>query len=207
MAEADFFLPETKAKVAQAIREVESQTSAELEVAVRRSSGHGRLAAQRFAALVTLGVLCLLLFHPRTFKTITMPFDVVIVYVLSTWIASKQPGLRRLLARNETRTMVKHCAQTAFLEMGVHRTQRRGGILIYVSLLERDVEVVADWAVEAAKIEGWNAAVDQLRQAVSHRADADAFVGAIKHLGPMLAKALPHQVDDVNELSDEMSTG
>lgn len=72
-------------------------------------------------------------------------------------------------------------------------------MLVYVSTFERRVELVADVGVDGKLVEG---EVRALEAAVAGRPDLDAFLEALRRLGPALAPSLPHAADDVNELPD-----
>jgi putative membrane protein len=200
VSEAAFFTDEARKRVTEAVVEVESRTAAELVVVVRHASGQWREVDLAVGAVAAFGALLLLLFHPRPIAVEVMPLDVALAFVggvvLSAGIA---PFKRALLSRARVEAQVRASAREAFVDQGVSRTRRRTGMLVYVSMLERRVELVADVGVDAKLVEG---EVRALAAAVAGGADLDAFLEALRRLGPALAPSLPRAEDDVNELPD-----
>jgi len=93
----------------------------------------------------------------------------------------------------------------AFYDRGIAHTHRRTGILVFVSTFERKVSVLRDVGVDAESIgEPWTLAIRALEDAVAGGLDFERFVAALRSLGPVLAKALPHHEGDANELPDEV---
>jgi putative membrane protein len=197
-----------RADVAAAIREVESVTSAEIVVAVRPSSGHYRHTDYLVGFAFAFVALLVFLFDAREYSIDWMPVDTLVAFALGTVTSAVAAPVRRLLtSKGLMRANVRSRARAVFVELGVSRTSGRTGILVYVSMFERAVEVVADIGVDAAVLgQPFAAALASLDAAVRKEASFPAFVGAIRSLGPILAKALPRLEGDVNELPDEPST-
>ena len=205
MSERTFFLKESKARVTAMIREVEAQTSAELVVAVKHTSGHYRDVDFLGGFAFALAILCALLFLPVPFAIGAMPIDVVIGFLIGWFFTAHAPVLRRLLlARRRIDAAVHDVACAAFVDRGITRTKGRNGIFVFVSTFERKVEIIADIGIDTSALgEPWRAATASAREAVAGL-DFDRFVEALRSLGPALGAAMPHTDDDVNELPDEV---
>jgi putative membrane protein len=205
MSERTFFLKDSKARVTSTIRDVEAQTSAELVVAVKHTSGHYRDADFLGGFLLSVATLCALLFLPVPFAVAAMPIDVVVGFLLGAFFTSHLPPLRRLLLRRSRMDAAVHTvACAAFVDRGISRTKGRNGIFVFVSTFERTVEVIADIGIDAQALgDPWRTATAAVRDSVSHL-DFDRFVEALGSLGPTLGAAMPHMADDVNELPDEV---
>lgn len=202
MSLAAFFTPDAQHRTAETIAKIESETSAEVVVAVRKRSDPYRQADYLFGFVFAVGVLALLLFLPQDFAIEYFPLDVAVGFLVGAVICNNVPGLKRLFAGRTTldRT-VRSGALRAFHELGISRTSGRTGVLVYVSILEKRVELVPDIGVDPAAVEGWDGIVGRLRMAVKHR-NLDAFEAALVELGPPLGRVLPRADDDVNELPD-----
>ncbi len=199
--ERHFFDADAKQRVTGAVKEIESATSAEVVVAVRATSGHYRDADYLCGAACALAVLALLLFLPYPFATQTWPLEIALAFAISAWLCAKSTGLRRALAGKKRRdTEVNRAARAAFYDLGVSRTSGRTGILVFGSLFERRVELVADLAVPRAALADAAVALDRALA----RPRIDDFLAALVALREPLAAALPRQADDVNELPDEL---
>jgi putative membrane protein len=200
VGDAAFFGDGARTRVTEAVADVESRTAAEIVVVVRHASGAWREVDLAVGAAVAFGVLLLLLFHPKPIAVEIMPVDVALAFLGGAVLCAGLPPLKRaLLPRKRAGEQVRSAARAAFVDQGVSRTQRRTGILVYVSTFERRVEVVADVGVDAKLID---APVRALSESVAAGPELDAFLAALRSLGPALAGSLPRRADDVNELPD-----
>jgi putative membrane protein len=201
-----FFDSGGESALASAVRDVEARSSAEVVVAVRRSSGSYRDASLLIGAVGSVATLAFGLFSPWPFSLHWLLLDPILCGIAIAWGARYVPAIRRWVTpkRERIRRVEVH-ARALFLERGVAATTGRTGVLIYVSLLERAACVVPDVGL-TSKIpaEEWRAAVRHI-EAAAHRSKATAVARAILALAPMLSAHLPCSADDVNELPDEVS--
>jgi len=87
----------------------------------------------------------------------------------------------------------------------VVETRERTGILLYVSLLEHRVEVLADRGIHERVEPGtWDGVVARVLDGIrTGRAEA-GLVDAITHCGELLAQHFPVQPDDSDELPNRL---
>jgi putative membrane protein len=194
-----------KSEVAEAIREIEKATSAEVVVAVRASSGHYRHTDYLVGFALSLFALLVFLFDEHEFSMAWMPLDTVLAFALGTFVCASVPPLRRALtSRRLMRGNVRIAAQSTFFDLGVSKTSGRTGILVYVSMFERGTEVVCDVGIDAAVLGApFASATAALDAAVRRGQNFSRFTAALRGLGPILQRALPRLSSDVNELPDE----
>jgi putative membrane protein len=194
-----------KAEVANAIREIERVTSAEVVVAVRASSGHYRHTDYLVGFALSFAALLVFLFDSHEFSIDWMPLDSVIAFALGAFVSASAPPLRRALtSRRLMRANVRTAARATFVKLGIAKTSGRTGILVYVSMFEKGVDVVADIGIDAAVLGAPLArAIAALDAAVRRGPSFSRFTEALRALGPILGKALPRLADDINELPDE----
>ncbi|MBX3198379.1 MAG: hypothetical protein KF894_09635 [Labilithrix sp.] len=200
---SSFFSDEAKDRIVEAVRDVESKSSAEIVVTVRARSDDYReveLVAGLVAAAVTLG---LLIYHPAELDEDLMPLETVAAFAVVMSIVNRVGALKRaLLPRKKRDARTLMAARAQFVEQGVSCTRDRSGILVFVSELERAVRVVPDVGIDAAKLgDGWKTCVEHLEGAV-RSLDPTAFATALASLGPVLETRYPRREDDVNELPD-----
>ena len=119
--------------------------------------------------------------------------------VLTRWLATDE----------EIELRVERAARTAFLEHEVFATRDRSGVLIFLSLLERRVMVLADSGIDAVVDPGaWSGIVDQIVRGIREGRPADALVEAIERCGELLDRAgLERREDDRDELDDALRLG
>jgi putative membrane protein len=195
-----------KRTLADAVRAIESQSAAEVVIALRPSSGTYRQADYLLGSIVSFVALLVFLFHPAEFQVETMPIDALIAFALGVALSAWLPPLKRLFSspRERART-VALAARAAFVDLGVSKTSGRTGVLVYISRLEHAVEIVTDIGVHVPALgERWSTAVASLKASARGRFDAQKLASALTELGPPLAQALPRAADDVNELPDEV---
>jgi putative membrane protein len=200
-----FFDDAAKAAVSAAIKRVESQTSAEVVVAVRQQAGVSyREADLGFGALIALVSLALVLFVDKEFATTWIPLDVAVAFAAGALLCRYTWFIRRLLiSSSRRREETRRAAATAFQELGIGRTSGRNGILVLVALFEHKIAVVSDVGIDPKLIQSCSTALEgSVERPVP---SFDAFVAALESLGPTLAATMPRREDDVNELPDEVA--
>ncbi|MBP7867750.1 MAG: hypothetical protein KA419_17610 [Acidobacteria bacterium] len=201
-----FLQPQARKMTMEAIRAVEARTSAEIVVTVRRLSGYYRSADYLFGFILALVTLAVLIFHPQPFAEAFWPLEVTAAFILGAFFCAFCPLLRRLLVPGRVKAEnVLKSARSAFFEYGVFRTRDDAGVLVYVSLFERRVEVVCDKGVDASRLgPGWETLVHDLQGSLRGRGNLRQFLNGIRAMGPILTGLLPRRSDDVNELPDEV---
>jgi putative membrane protein len=201
MSARELLADEAKARTTKAIQEIERRTAAEIVVAVRPASAgyhHAELLAGAIAGMATLLVL---LFMDREVPIPVIPYLVLVGFLVGAAVGALVPPLRRLLTRSRSRRAAcRVAAKAAFFDLGVSRTHERTGVLVYVSLLERCVELLADVGIgdELAPAAG-------PIEAAVRAGDVDAFIAALGALAAPLEARHPRRADDVNELPDEVN--
>jgi putative membrane protein len=198
--------PEGKTRIAKAIGAIEKKSSAEIVAVLRASSGSYRHADLAFGAIVALGILSFFLYHPDEFDFTWLPLEQAAGFVLGALVCSKLPPLRRLLSGGLVRKAnVLSAARAAFVELGISKTRARSGILLYLSLLERDVVLVRDVGIDEKELAtDLTTAETALRDAF--RADnLDDFEKAFLAVGEALARVHPVTDDDIDELPNEVA--
>ncbi len=198
-----FFTEDAQSRIALAVQDVESKSSAEIVVSVRARSDDYREVDLVVGLLLAVLTLAVLMYHPAELDEDLMPIETLLAFVVGSFVVNKVGPLKRLLLskkRREGRTLTE--ARSLFVEQGVSCTRDRSGILVFVSELERTVCVVPDVGIDPEKLgDGWKERIAALEQAVA-ALDIGAFAVALKALGPLLETKYPRREDDVNELPD-----
>ena len=146
------------------------------------------------------------LFSPWEFSLPSILLAPLFVGIVAGGLAEATPAVQRFLTpASVRRASVRTMAQSLFYELGVFETRRRAGLLVYVSCLEKQLEVILDRGVTAASdLRGWREALGDLRAAV-RQDDAVEAAACLRRLGPLLAAVAPRGEDDVNELPDAVN--
>ncbi|HKO98625.1 MAG TPA: hypothetical protein VJU86_16625 [Pyrinomonadaceae bacterium] len=186
------------------VRDIETNTDTELVLIVRARSGSYRQADYLFGALLAfIGLVCLL-FSPVEFHPYWVLIDVFLLFVLGALLASRSNALRRLLTRTKFReAAVRTHAASMFYEAGIANTESETGLLIYLSLLERRLEVIADRGVlKAVPALEWNEQLFEFHEA-GRQPDPDTLRETLNRLGKLLSTHLPATGKNPNELADQ----
>lgn len=118
-------------------------------------------------------------------------------------ICSRTPLLRRLMTqKSELAAEVQRRAREVFFDQRIHYTAGGTGVLIYISLFERTVCILADEAATKALPEG---EINRLCEALTKQLGSTPVRGlteCIGALGDKLAAPLPRENEDRNELAN-----
>lgn len=189
--------------LAQAVRDIEQDTDAEIVIVVRGRSGTYRHADYLCGAIVALAGLIFVLFSPFEFHTYWVPFDVSVLFVAGAFVSSRIDAVRRALTSKKFRAKAARTGAAAmFYEAGIANTSAENGLLIYLSLLEHRLEVIADRGIlEAVPALQWNNSVFEIKR-VGRKPEPEKLIKAVRDLGRLLAEHMPATGENPNELPD-----
>lgn len=201
--------PEQAAAVREAVERAESASGAEIvPVVVPDSDGH-EAALWKGAALGALagagaGALLAWLRGPWVPEPGLLLLPVAAGLLLGLLAAFPAPGRRLLAGRRQLDQRVARAASEAFLEHEIFATRDRTGLLVYVSLLERRVRILADSGIHpSVPPEEWEAMARAVAREMREKAPGEALLAAVTRVGGLLAARGPERrPDDVNELPD-----
>jgi putative membrane protein len=193
-----------RARIAAAIETAEATTSGEIYVVVARHADEHRLVPILWAALAALPLPWPL--HLLTDLSTTLILWLqVLAFVALAIVLSLEPVRMRIVPAAMTARATRAAAEALFLAHGVHLTEARTGVLIYVALAERRVEIVADAGINAKVAQ---AVWDDLARAVTDPARegrlADGLVAAVAGVGGHLSQHFPPPALNRNELTNQV---
>ena len=191
-------------RIKQAIAAAEGRTAGEIFVVVARASDDYRFVPLLWATLVALIVPLPLIF--LTFLPVIQIYLIqLVVFVLVALILSL-PAVKPLVIPGTIKATHAHrLAVDQFLAHGLHMTQARTGVLIFVSLAERYAEVVADAGIHSKVGQAvWDGIIADLLAEIRAGHLADGLIGAIEKSGDVLAAHFPPGTADQDELPNEL---
>lgn len=113
--------------------------------------------------------------------------------------------IRIHLARKAGRNTYK-AAVSVFERLGMHRTELRNGVLIFLALREKQFAIIGDRGIDEKVPDDFWEETSQVMAERFRRGDfAGGIVAGVSSAGEKLAAHFPWQEDDVNELPDEIS--
>lgn len=209
-----------KEKISKAIQKAESKTSGELAVVIAKKSYDYAIYELTFAVvcgLVTF-LICMVEYNPideyiksnfwiesSVITPAVIGFGSFLVIGIM-YLVANLPFIDRLIVPNKIQEeKVKEKAQLSFLKQGVHITKDRTGVLIFISNLERRVEILADSGI--AKIysnDSWDKQLDKIITGITCGDFVTELCLVIEEIGTVLKDNFPIQKDDINEISDDV---
>ena len=211
-----FFSQQELDSIAEAVKEAESKTSGEIvPVLASASDDYDRacfLAAILFSLMGTALFSAIWILLPGMFGGSVMITAIVLIVVqflgllAGFYAAISIDGVRKaFIPHRILNRQVSRAAHQAFLHFQITHTENATGILIYVSLFERMVAVVADRSINRKhNQETWDEVRDLLIAGLKEQNGAEGFTRAIGRCGEILAADFPIQPDDTNELANEL---
>ena len=121
---------------------------------------------------------------------------------------SNTSGEIRVHIENKCKGEVLDRAAFLFRKLGMEKTQLRNGVLFYLALKNREFAILGDRGINAVVPENfWDDIAAMMAAKFKEGKFREGLVQGILQAGEHLKKHFPHQKDDVNELSDEISFG
>lgn len=186
---------EERERVRAAVAKAESGLSAEIVPCVYdQSSPYPEALWAGAGAAVSLA--CAALFLTDIIRPLWLPLATQILWVpaagllgaaLGRWC---KPVKRFLIGRRRMEESVARRAKEVFFDRGIAKTADRDGVLVFASLLERRVVVLADETVRSqVKPGAWDEAVAVMVAAASDGRTADGLVAAVEKVAQALHAA------------------
>ena len=217
MAQNNFkFTAEEKQQIKKAVEAAEDKTSGEIVPFFVDQSDEYEIAALRGAVIFVIAALFIVGLLSYTWA---LPFPItpleIIIFTLSMGafgfvLVRYASAVKRAFVPNELMAeRVEQRALVAFLEEEVFNTEKRTGILIFVSHFEHMVEVIGDSGInEKVKPEEWQAVVKLIIEGIKAKDPARGIVKGIHLCGELLERAGVNKPgENRNELSDDIRLG
>lgn len=117
-------------------------------------------------------------------------------------------GEIRVHIENKCEKDVLDCASHTFSQLKMQKTELRNGVLFYLAVKSKKFAILGDIGINQKVPENfW----DDIKEEVQQTFLKGDFVGGLAQgiikAGQQLKEHFPHQSDDKNELSDEISFG
>jgi putative membrane protein len=110
-----------------------------------------------------------------------------------------------LVPRSLQEEQARRHAHQLFLDLGLSSTKDHTGVLLFVSVAEHYVEIIADRGIQAhADTKVWDAIVADFTAKVRAGQVAEGFIAAIKACTAVMAEHHPWHPGDVNELPNRL---
>jgi len=97
-------------------------------------------------------------------------------------------------------------AAWVFKKLGMHKTNERNGVLFYLAISDRKFAIIGDAGINAKVPAGfWDEISGLLQKNFRESKFTEGLSEGIVLAGKQLKTHFPHNMEDINELSDEIS--
>ncbi|SLM47109.1 conserved protein of unknown function [Nitrospira japonica] len=206
--------PEERERIGEAVRTAERRTRAEIVPMIVSRSGVYRDATHRAGLILALFTLTALLMSEAAWlpwswdgeNAAWLVLCTVAAYAAGAWSGTFAPIVRLITSRERMRQKVRLRAERAFAQHGIFQTRERTGILLMLSVLEREVYVLADKELIRLVSSGqWDEVVRSVIEGVRAGDMAVALCAGVSRCGEILAVACPATSgDNPNEIPDRV---
>ena len=117
-------------------------------------------------------------------------------------IMRRSPAITRfLVSKDEMEQNVEEEARSRFFSEGLFRTKDATGVLIFISLLERQAHIIGDRGIDAVTSqEEWKEILNRMTAGIRSGNPGASIVEAVEKIGNLLTRRLPPGADDVDEV-------
>ena len=212
------FTEENLKKIQNAVALAEKTTDGEIALAITPSCSNYGFWELIFAVVMGLITSACLIPFSSKIKTLidSIYWDmndyhftfwimmIVFISILFFYLIANIPFVDRLIIpKRAKKRAVYNKAIKTFVHSGVYKTKSNTGILLFFSVLERKIQIIADAGI-ASKIsqKTWKDLASSLAEGFKSKNPTDTIVKAIEECGQILAKEFPAQDENPNELPD-----
>ncbi len=198
------FSAEDKSRITAAIHAAEKSTSGEFVAVVARASDHYVFTPLLWSAILALLFPGTTLFLGLSLRPVHIYQIQLLIFLVLAALFLFVPGLHlRLVPTRVKHTRASRLAKAQFYLQGVQLTAHHSGVLLFVSLAEHYVEIVADKGIHERLGEAhWQGIIEQFVAQVRQGRVVDGFVEAISACGAAMAKHYPPDPHEADQLSD-----
>lgn len=204
-----FLSEDEQQRLIDCVKDVESRTSGEI-VPVIASESYDYPRASHIGGMVlgTLSGIGLAMLLGREDMWVFILLFLA-AYVIFNRALTMIPALKKpFISKREMHDEVEEAAITAFYLNGLHRTRDLTGIIIYVSVFERSVQILADKGIND-KVDPavWADVVAMITAGIREGRPGEALCEGVKRCGDLITEHFPIKHDDTDELPNLIVEG
>lgn len=200
-----FISEQDQQRIRDAIAEVESKTSGELVTVIAHSSDN-----YQYIPLLWASLLALALPGPFVFAEVDWFLAHWYTYQLACFLITalvfRIPAIRlRLIPAAVRQRRAHRHAMEQFVINNLSATKQANGILLFVSIAEHYVEIIADKGInDKVPANTWETVVESFTGQVRKGAIAEGFIEAIHACGHVLHTHFPADRENPDELPNHL---
>lgn len=200
-----FLTPAEKQRIAEAIRAAEAKTQGELVCVIAPASNDYRFLPLLWSTLIALSLPGILWLSHVWWTQAEIYLAQVSSFLLALLVLQWTPLKMRLVPRSGQRKQAARLAREQFYAQQLHNTRDRTGVLLFVSVAEHYVEILADEGINSKVGPGtWDTIVGNFVVQLRAGRIAPGFLEAVAACAAILAEHSPAQVENPDELPNRL---
>jgi putative membrane protein len=205
-----FLSPQEREQIQSAVAAAEKITSGEIVCMIVPQSYHYPMAAVVGATAISLPIAIGLTpliggwFWMGTHNSWLLLGLLGLFWILSHWAVKRLPSLKRhFISSTEMTEEVKEAAMSSFFNQGLYRTQHANGILVFISVFEHKIWILADRGIDAKVPSGqWDAFIHRITDGIRKGHAAHAICETVTGIARILSSHFPNDPEDTDELKN-----
>lgn len=205
-----FLSTEDRERIIATVRTAEQETSGEIVPMIVSSSYDYPMANSIGAAILALPLALVAAVFTGEWLWIGSQnmwlflFYQILLFIVFHILVKRNLWLKRcFISQREMDEEVEEAATTSFYHQGLHRTRDETGVLIFISVFEQKVWVLADRGInQKVSADQWRDVVRMIVGGIKDNRPAEAISEGIERVGAILKAHFPVKADDVDELAN-----
>lgn len=192
--------------IKKSIEKAEIKTSGEI-VPVILSQSDDYLYTHYMCSLI-FSFLAIVILEQGIIDTNISSALITFIFAVIGYLLPMHGTIKRIfLLKKEINEEVEQKALQCFYANKLHQTRDKTGVLIYISLLERKINILGDLGInEKVGQAFWDEEVNILSKSIKNNNITEGLNKIINRIGDKLSEHFPIKDDDTNELKNELIT-
>jgi putative membrane protein len=195
-----------KSKLYNTIEDIEKNSMVEIVTVIKANSGKYRDVSLWFSVAFMFLCSVFLMFSHFEFNVYVIWMTTFVAFIIGfLCIELIKPFKRLFIGKKRMHKITDIYARAVFQKGGIRFTEKRIGVLFYVSLFEKRVEILPDrGAFTALPGEMWTLFENNFQTVFQFKDVADALIKELQKTKPVFAQYILPIENDINELPDNL---
>jgi len=196
-----------RTKLYENIQNIENNSLVEVVAIIKERSGKYTDVSFLVGLIVLFVAYTFFMFAPIDFNVYMIYFMTVLSFFVGYLAMEFIQPLSNMFVKSDRKDRnVEIYSRAVFQKGGVRFTDQKIGVLIFVSLFEKQVKIVADRGAETAvPAEDWDKIQAGFDSIFSAPNITEAFLKQLENCQPIFNEFIPPVENDINELPDNLS--
>ena len=201
-----YFNEDYKTNLYKTIEDIENNSLVEIVVIVKERSADYKDILLWFAFAFMVFAYTLFMFTPLEFDPFLIYFFTILSFFIGFGIIFFIPALKRLfIKKKRQKKAVEIFGRAIFQKGGIRFTDEKIGVLIYASVFEKEVIVIADRGAEVAiPEEEWQTIKKGFDNVFYQSNPAEKLLENLQACKSIFSQYIPPIENDINELPDDL---